>query len=364
MTYYAIKEDEALVIRFILQGITSGAYALRSMAEECQKRFPRKNGVSWSHTHISGIITHPIYKGEFIANRLMKVKDENGKKRDVERPRDEWISVPVPAIVTPELWEQANRMLEMNKRTAPRNSKNEYLLTGLLICASCGYHWHGHIAIYKYKRKDGTRHAYKTPLYYCNSTNMLPHKRKQVACDQRKISCNVLDRAVWEIVSDVLTEPQYMLDALDRSLTSDINKEIEAQIDYIDRQFADKKREEEKLWAAYNADVFDVEEYQERLRLIKQGRETLKLERTALERKLITPEAVEAQKAMILNLCETAIVAGKLEDVPFEVKRQIIKLVVDEVVVDVRERTFELRGTLSGKFPIVSKSTAIPCPAP
>jgi site-specific DNA recombinase len=46
----------------------------------------------------------------------------------VDRPREEWVHIPVPAIVTEETFERVARRLEENKRFASRNSKVPSLL--------------------------------------------------------------------------------------------------------------------------------------------------------------------------------------------------------------------------------------------
>ena len=63
--------------------------------------------------------------------------------RKIERPKEEWIAVPVPPLVPEKLWDMANQMLNKNAQTGRRNGKHPYLLTGLLKCASCGYSYVG-----------------------------------------------------------------------------------------------------------------------------------------------------------------------------------------------------------------------------
>ena len=45
-----------------------------------------------------------------------------------ERPREEWIEIPVPALVSEEQFEQAQEQLEANKRHATRRTKEPTLL--------------------------------------------------------------------------------------------------------------------------------------------------------------------------------------------------------------------------------------------
>jgi len=62
--------------------------------------------------------------------------------RDVgghERPRAEWIEIPVPALVSEEMFVLAQDQLEKNKRHSPRRTVEPMLLQGMLVCEQCGY---------------------------------------------------------------------------------------------------------------------------------------------------------------------------------------------------------------------------------
>ena len=75
--------------------------------------------------------------------------------RTVNRPREEWIEIPVPAIISTETFERAAR-LEDNKRFASRNSKVPSLLQGLAACCACGYGYY----------RTSTRTTNKKIYYY------------------------------------------------------------------------------------------------------------------------------------------------------------------------------------------------------
>src|SRR6202030_2933472 len=62
--------------------------------------------------------------------------------RDVgghERPRAEWIEVPVPALVSEEMFALAQEQLERNKHHSPRRTVEPSLLQGMFVCEKCGY---------------------------------------------------------------------------------------------------------------------------------------------------------------------------------------------------------------------------------
>ena len=56
-----------------------------------------------------------------------------------DRPREDWLEIPVPALVAEDTWARAQQRLADNKRYAARNSQDPSLLQGICACASCGY---------------------------------------------------------------------------------------------------------------------------------------------------------------------------------------------------------------------------------
>lgn len=56
-----------------------------------------------------------------------------------ERSRAEWMEVPVPALVSEEMFALAPERWEKNKRHSPRRTVEPTLLQGMLVCEQCGY---------------------------------------------------------------------------------------------------------------------------------------------------------------------------------------------------------------------------------
>ena len=62
-----------------------------------------------------------------------------------EKPREEWIEIPVPAIVSEDSFALAEERLEMNKIHAPRRTKTPSVVQGLVSCGKCGYALSSHL---------------------------------------------------------------------------------------------------------------------------------------------------------------------------------------------------------------------------
>jgi site-specific DNA recombinase len=360
-TYYAIREDEAAIVRLIYQRVLCGD-PMRKIANDLEMAgiAPPKQYKHWEATQVRLFIRNENYKGDFYAHRwehkMVQKPAKDGVstravKCKVERPRDEWIYVPVPAIVSADEWEAANRMLDQNRKTARRNAKEPYLLTGLVRCAQCGYTYTGTTS----RRSKGKPRKTNYRGYRCPNNGVRPkYIAVQHECDNAPISCAVLDTAVWNIVCRALLEPSVLIDALDGDATSERNRQIEDQIAFLEREFTSKADDDEKLLRAYMAGAFDEHEYAGRRKLLKEETARIGNELARLRSNVLTPEQLEQRKGTVLALSEQAKAQNIPIDPPFELKQRIIKMIVDQIVLDVQEGTLTLEGAVRGFFPIES----------
>ncbi len=81
--------------------------------------------------------------------------------------------------------------------------------------------------------------------------------------------------------------PLYALDAL---VSSEANESLLAQIDYLEREIANLKTEDQRLTKAYFAGAFNEDEYAEMRSDIKKRESTAKKSILTLEFQIITPE--------------------------------------------------------------------------
>ena len=73
----------------------------------------------------------------------------NASRYPVEK--ENWINIPVPAIIDENLFDAVQEQLEENKKRARIHKKGEtYLLQGLLVCKYCGRAYCGEKSIRRY----------------------------------------------------------------------------------------------------------------------------------------------------------------------------------------------------------------------
>ena len=141
-----IDEEQAPMVRELFTLYATDAYSMKQIETVFwNKGYRNLNGKKIAHSTMSGMIANPKYKGYYVGNKV-KVVDMFTKKQKF-LPPEEWVMFKdetgeiVPAIVSEELWEQANAVLrrrseDVKNRQGICNHQN--LLTGKLFCTHCG----------------------------------------------------------------------------------------------------------------------------------------------------------------------------------------------------------------------------------
>ena len=358
-THYGIREEEAEVVRYIFSKVLEG-YPMHRIAIMLEGNYPPpKRFTHWEPKMIELIIKRTVYKGEFVAHRSMEVKipvssvagsltESAGRtvSRKIQRPQEEWIIVPVPAIVSLEDWERANVIVAKNK--GRRQAANPFLLTGLVTCATCGHRYIGRL---KKERRGKNNVEYTLTSYRCASrASRVRVVSEEIACNQKQISMRILDHAVWSVIYEVLLYPEIMIGALEREFGNEQNEQVRSQIQFMENQIRELKLEDEQLYKAYLADVFDESEYAERRSFIKDQQQKLQTEINRLGDDLMSEDQFEERKQEIIQICQNAQQSGLVFDAPFDIRQRIINTIVDKITLNANEEWFEIEGVISGQY--------------
>lgn len=94
----------------------------------------RKGGM-FNDTGIKFMLRNPTAKGTHLANYT---SNKRGKGMKELKPESEWVFTKCPAIVSPELWDECNRILDaQEKKNSRPGRKAAHLLSGYVYC-ECG----------------------------------------------------------------------------------------------------------------------------------------------------------------------------------------------------------------------------------
>jgi site-specific DNA recombinase len=175
-----IVQSEAAVIRAVARRILAGE-SLKSIARDLNRRgVPTATGKLWHSAQLRKTVS---------SHRMKGVRIHNG----VEYPA-QW-----PAIIDPETWERLQLIFRAEDRLgrAKNHSGRSYLLTGTLICGSCGGRLVGNPT-------GGIRNK-GAKRYGCVTRDS---RGVQVGCGKVARLAEPLERLVTAAVLDVLDSPQ------------------------------------------------------------------------------------------------------------------------------------------------------------
>lgn len=139
-----INEKEAEMVRTIFELYATGDYSTRRLERLLyEKGYRGRNGTRIHHNTITGIIRNPKYKGYYCGNKVKIIDYRTREQRFL--PEDQWVMYKdetgevVPAIVSEEIWEQCNRILEEHSsiiKSRSHSFKDTSVLTGKIWCSA------------------------------------------------------------------------------------------------------------------------------------------------------------------------------------------------------------------------------------
>ncbi len=169
--FLEINETEARVVREIFDRYAHKGESVGAIARWVSERgVPTRTGAAvWSQSTIWGMLRNPAYAGQAAYGktrmtegraRLTRTTRQRGERHGgqaCERVGSEqWIHIPVPALINEETFALAQKQLTEGKRLSPRNTRRPSLLQGILVCAGCGYAY--------YRSQTTTRQGRVIPL--------------------------------------------------------------------------------------------------------------------------------------------------------------------------------------------------------
>lgn len=222
---YEVVEDEARVVRELFRRYAEDQVSIGELARWLTaEHVPTRTGKGrWDRSVIWAMLKNPAYMGQaaFLKtasserrpaiNRRARLQGRSISTHHAhyERPKADWITIAVPAVVSEEIFELVGRRLADNRRFASRNSKEPSLLIGLVACQRCGYAYY----------RTSTRTAQRKIYYYrCLGSDDYRYEGGRV-CDNKPVRTDYLDEVVWGQVTALLADPSLIQSELDRRLS-------------------------------------------------------------------------------------------------------------------------------------------------
>jgi site-specific DNA recombinase len=357
-----IEEVEAGVVRMLYRWLIEERMTVRQILKRLAAGpwRPRNGKRLWSNSVVHRVLSDPLYSGTAYANRHVLVAPRRPRSAGPraglptcrkDRPREEWIPIPVPALVDAMTYRDASEQLARNSALSFRNNtRNDYLLRCLLTCRTCGLAMCG-------VTTSGARGRRQHRYYMCHGKDTLARDRAH-PCPQRRPRAEELEAAVWDHVKGLLDDPSTLAAQFEeRARQADApdadahaaGQKWEAQLRRLDR-------EEQRLLDAYQAEAIDLDELKRRREQINSRKHLLSLQRDQEQRLRSERQTAKEVWADLTAFCER--VRSRLDEATLAERQRILQLLIDRVIVG--EDTLEIRHVIPlGRL---KAEPASPCP--
>jgi len=335
--YYQINEEQALVVRrmfelYVVHGLSINAIA-RLLNEQAIPTCKRRG--RWERSTVWGMLRNPAYKGQACFGKTMiaprqrvtrpiRMRGGSAPRNSAshERPREEWITIAVPPIVSEETFALARERLETNKVYAPRRTITPSVVQGLVSCSKCGY------ALYRTSTRSSARKIY---YYRCLGSDAYRHLGKFI-CDNRPVRQDLLDEVVWTEIVRLLEDPQLIQNEIDRRLAAarkaDPTKRRE---EALRRELVRIRKSIDRLLTAYQEGLISLDELRKRMPDLRRREQADNAELQAIVDQT-------ADRATYLRLAETLTtfltrLRSSADALDVSERQRVLRLLVKDVLV-------------------------------
>src|SRR6516225_6595294 len=344
---YMVNEAEASIVRRIYEMYTVDGLSIAEITRKLNREgIPPRKASRWERSVVWGMLRNPAYRGgacfgktRLSARTQMRLQRRRGMTTPSHtaghlRPREEWIEIPVPALVSEESFARAQELLYHNKIRSRRRTIAPSVVQGLVSCAQCGY---------ALSRTSTQTSARKIHYYKCIGSDSWRKLGGPVCDNGRFIRQELLDQIVWAEVIRLLEEPALIQQELDRRLavarSSDPTKKREQS---LQRELTHVGKSIERLVNAYQEELLSLEQLRERMPALRHRQQTLRAELQA-----ITDQVTD--RAAFLRLAETltaflARLQSAAETLSVMERQRIVRLLVKDVLVG--EDTITIRHSI------------------
>jgi site-specific DNA recombinase len=244
----------------------------------------------------------------------------------VDVPQEEWLSIPVPALVEPEVFAAVQEQLRENQRHARQSQRGAlYLLQGVVQCQQCGYAYYGKRLSPRARKGKPRAYAY----YRCLGTDAYRFGGERV-CQNTQVRTDLLDRAVWQEVETLLAHPERMAEEYRRRLHPDSHTQRPA-LALVEAQLGKLRQGLARLIDSYAEGLLDKQEFEPRILRLRQRMAQLDEQR----RQLVDEAALRTDLQLIIGRLEdfAAKVRSGLAAADWTSQRAVIRALVKRVEV-------------------------------
>lgn len=347
---WEVIPEEADIVKivfdwYVVDGMKGTAIAKRLNDEGIASR-----AAQWWSSQIYDMLSNETYMGTayMFKNRAIEQKRtakskeyrRHKNKGKVQRPREEWIGIPVQPIIDVEVWNKAQVLLKQNAKQSRRNNKvNEYLLRGLVTCGLCGCMAGGYV-------------SNKSIYYGCGAKrnkNILSKPHDEVV----RVNRAPFDENVWTQLEELLSNPERLKAQLEKRLQRRNAKLPPApSTDEFDKELKQLSAQEKRILDAYREGVIDLTDLKEQKDKISKRRHVLDAKKKAI---LSHSEGLGQPKITMDMLGDVSARYKRImAKANFTTREKLVHLLVNSIAL------YPNKAVVTGDIPLIINDALVP----
>ncbi len=290
----------------------------------------RKAGSRWHKAYVSFLLGNETYTGTWWYGKARWIVTEAGESV-YPQPKDSWIEVPIPSLVDEETWERAQDLKKQRRVRSTRNTKTFYLLQHLAKCAECGRLFASRSSNRTYVKRNGQRHRQDrvTPQRHYHCYGMLSDGLR---CRRpAMIRAEPLEELVWSQVKQMIQHPELIVAGIE-AMDTQQDGALEMRSAKAERELRKVQTEEERAIRLFVSGKITEDQLDLQRKFITERLETARADLDDLHAR---ESGASEKRTMMENLVQWAgEFGGRLDELPDEKRRDVLRLLVDQILVD------------------------------
>ena len=336
---YIIHLEEARVVRRIFEWFATEQISLQEVARRLQEeRIVSPRGrARWERNTVWHILKNPTYRGAAAfgktrcVERRPRLRPLRHKPDPPRRPYsmrrndpDQWIMIPVPGLVSEELFEAVQERLEENKKRYRGSRSTPYLLRGLTVCKCCGYAMCG-ITV-------SPRNARRRLSYYrCIGGEARRHGGHRV-CQNKAVNAVLLEEAVWDDVRQLLASPDRIQAEYERRLSRQKDESLVREQEKGKAALKSLQRGIARLIDAYADGLLEKGEFEPKVEALRRRKQRLEREQETKADEAALRREMRLAVGQLQEFAER--VQSGLDEADWETRRAVICALVKRIEVE------------------------------
>ncbi|MFA5999347.1 MAG: recombinase family protein [Candidatus Babeliales bacterium] len=329
LAHYVINND-AIIVRKIFSYYTEQHFSISKICRQLELDgiLSPKGQNKWCTSTVRDILKNETYIGvahfgktercEGVPGRIHRTSKGERRLTAVNaskiRPKEFWIPISVPSIISEHVFETAQHKLIENIKKSSRNTREPSILQGLLVCGYCGGSY--------YKKKRSAKYSY----YGCG------RRLNGYNCQAPSVKQEELDRIVWTHIIELLQNPRLIEEEMiRRSLENQDVKKVEESIRELEKELIKIAKARNKLLDAYQeGESLTLVELKTRLKNLDIRQQSALKQKKTLENLKFNEQQAQNMK---LQLEDLRLEMQNSSNLSIKNKQSVLRLLISEIVI-------------------------------